>query len=53
MLEPPGGVPPVLVHPMVNGSPQGLAVGDDGTLYYADLNLIGTFPSVSPGPNGT
>jgi outer membrane protein assembly factor BamB len=34
------------------GTPQGLAVGGDGTLYYADLALVGTFPNVGPGPNG-
>ena len=34
------------------GNPQGVAVGSDGTIYYADLNLQGTLPNVGPGPNG-
>lgn len=34
------------------GHPQGLAVGADGTLYYADLDLQGTLPDVGPGPDG-
>lgn len=34
------------------GSPQGIAVGGDGTVYYADLDLVGTLPNVGPGPNG-
>lgn len=34
------------------GTPQGLAVDSDGTLYYTDLDLVGTFPSLGPGPNG-
>jgi outer membrane protein assembly factor BamB len=34
------------------GNPQGLAVGRDGTLYYADLDLVGEFPDLGPGPNG-
>ncbi|HEX5095758.1 MAG TPA: PQQ-binding-like beta-propeller repeat protein, partial [Acidimicrobiia bacterium] len=41
--------------PTPYGSPQGIAVGPDGTLYYADLNLVGTLsdPStIGPGPNG-
>ena len=34
------------------GTPQGLALDSDGTLYYADLDLVqqGVFPG--PGPNG-
>ena len=35
------------------GNPQGLAVGGDGSVYYADLDLVGTLPDVGPGPNGT
>ena len=38
--------------PIPTGHPQGLAVGDDGTIYYADLDLRGTLPNVGPGPNG-
>ncbi len=38
--------------PIATGSPQSLAVGPDGTIYYADLDLRGTLPSVGPGPNG-
>jgi outer membrane protein assembly factor BamB len=37
------------------GSPQGLAVGPDGTLYYADLDLQGDLPdfgTVGPGDDG-
>ncbi len=47
ILDPPDPVPP-----HATGTPQGIAVGPDGTLYYADLNLVGTFPNLSPGPNG-
>jgi len=38
--------------PVSTGSPQSLAVDPQGTLYYADLDLRGTLPNVSPGPNG-
>ncbi len=38
--------------PTSYGSPQGIDIGPDGTLYYADLDLIGTLPNVGPGPNG-
>ena len=41
------GVPPV-----PPGHPQDLAVGADGTIYYADLDLRGSLPDVGPGPNG-
>jgi polyvinyl alcohol dehydrogenase (cytochrome) len=44
--------PATPVPPHATGTPQGIAVGPDGTLYYADLNLVGTFPNLSPGPNG-
>lgn len=43
----PGGV-----FPLPYGTPQSIAVGPDGTLYYADLDLTGTFPNLGPGPNG-
>ncbi|MEQ8841690.1 MAG: PQQ-binding-like beta-propeller repeat protein [Acidimicrobiales bacterium] len=38
--------------PISTGHPQGLAVGSDGTLYYADLDLRGSLPDVGPGPDG-
>ncbi len=38
--------------PLATGTPQGLAVGADGTIYFADLNLIGQLPNFGPGPNG-
>ena len=41
-------------YPMPGGSPQGLAVDADGSVYYADLNLVGVFPlTLGPGPNGS
>ena len=44
--------PPETFAPHATGSPQGLAVTGDGTVYYADLDLVGTLPNVGPGPNG-
>ena len=44
--------PPESLPPISTGNPQSLAVGRDGTLYYADLDLVGTLPNVGPGPNG-
>jgi len=38
--------------PAPTGNPQGIAVGADGTVYYADLDLVGALPDVGPGPNG-
>jgi DNA-binding beta-propeller fold protein YncE len=38
--------------PFATGTPQGLAVGPDGTLYYADLALVWTGASLRPGPEG-
>lgn len=38
--------------PFSTGSPQGLAVDSEGTLYYADLNLAWSFGGVGPGPDG-
>ncbi len=38
--------------PVPTGTPQGIAVGADGTVYFADLNLVGAFPNLGPGPNG-
>jgi len=43
---------PSLGLPTPFGSPQSIAFGPDGTLYYADLSLVGTLPNVGPGPNG-
>jgi len=43
-------LPGVLPTPF--GSPQSIAFDPSGTLYYADLSLVGTLPSVGPGPNG-
>ena len=44
--------PPTTLPPIPTGTPQGIAVGGDGTIYYADLDLVGTLPDVGPGPNG-
>ncbi len=44
--------PPETLPPIATGSPQGIAVDRAGTLYYADLDLVGTLPDVGPGPNG-
>ena len=38
--------------PIPTGTPQGLAFDGDGNLYYADLDLVGEFPSVGPGDDG-
>ncbi|MEZ5504324.1 MAG: PQQ-binding-like beta-propeller repeat protein [Halioglobus sp.] len=43
---------PFVSLPIPTGNPQGMTVGPDGTIYYADLDLQGTLPSVGPGPNG-
>ncbi len=39
--------------PVATGTPQGIAVGADGSVYFADLNLVGSFPNLGPGPNGS
>ncbi len=44
--------PDAPVPPIPTGNPQDITVGPDGTIYYADLDLVGTLPDVSPGPNG-
>jgi hypothetical protein len=50
ILDPPFWA--LLTLPIETGAPQDLAVGRDGTVYYADLNLVGRLPAVGPGPNG-
>lgn len=47
ILDPPETQPPI-----ATGTPQGIAVGGDGSVYYADLDLVGSFPDLSPGPDG-
>ncbi len=47
VLDPPGLLPP-----HATGSPMGLAVGADGTLYYTDLDLVWEGLRPVPGPNG-
>jgi outer membrane protein assembly factor BamB len=50
IVDPPG---PSFVYPTATGNPEGIAFGEDGTLYYADLDLVGTFPNdVETGDNG-
>ncbi len=44
--------PAELLPPFATGTPQGLAVASDGTLYYADLDLVWRWNGVDPGPNG-
>lgn len=48
-------VQPPLVLPTPYGNPQGITVGEDGTVYYADLSLVGSLSDptgLGPGPNG-
>ena len=35
------------------GTPLGLGVGPDGTLYYADIGITITSEGIGPGPEGT
>ena len=52
ILSPGGGIP--ASYPIPTGAPQGLAVDAEGSVYYADLNLVGVFPlTLGPGPNGS
>ncbi len=44
--------PSILLPPVPTGNPQDITVGNDGTIYYADLDLVGTLPNVRPGRNG-
>ena len=41
-----------LVPPYPTGNPMGLAVDRDGTLYYADIDLVWQGLSIGPGPDG-
>ncbi|MDJ0787394.1 MAG: PQQ-binding-like beta-propeller repeat protein [Myxococcota bacterium] len=48
-------VAPPISLPTAFGNPQGIAIGADGTLYYADLDLQGSIAdasSIRPGPDG-
>jgi outer membrane protein assembly factor BamB len=47
ILSPPESLPPIST-----GTPQGIAVDARGSVYYADLDLVGTLPNIGPGPNG-
>lgn len=47
LLDPPGLLPP-----FDTGTPMGLAVGPDGALYYADLDVVVSLGGVGPGPDG-
>jgi outer membrane protein assembly factor BamB len=52
VVDPPGDPFPV-VFPTPTGNPQGIAFDSKGTLYYADLDLEGSFPfMVGTGDNG-
>jgi hypothetical protein len=35
------------------GTPLGMGVGPDGTLYYADIGITITSEGIGPGPEGT
>jgi outer membrane protein assembly factor BamB len=49
----PGGSPLPPTFPTPTGNPNGIGFGADGTLYYADLDLFGTFPNdVNTGDDG-
>jgi len=51
IVSPPAPLP--VVFPTPTGNPQGIAFGADGTLYYADLDLEGEFPTdVGTGDDG-
>ncbi len=38
--------------PQPFGTPQGITVAPDGTVYYADLDLMGSLPDIDTGPDG-
>jgi outer membrane protein assembly factor BamB len=53
LIVDPGTPPLPPSFPTPTGNPQGLAFDSEGTLYYADLNLVGTFPDdVGTGDDG-
>jgi outer membrane protein assembly factor BamB len=43
---------PVSSLPTLYGNPQSIAFDSEGTLYYADLDLVGSLLSPGPGPDG-
>jgi len=47
VLDPPGWFPP-----FDTGTPQGIAFDSEGTLYYADLDLVWSSGGIGPGPDG-
>ncbi len=49
VLEPPDGER-LGETPFSTGTPLGLALGDDGTLYYADIGIVISGAEVGPGP---
>jgi hypothetical protein len=52
VLQPPAGET-LGEKPYSTGTPFGLGVGPDGTLYYADIGIVVSPDSVGPGPEGT
>jgi len=52
VLQPPAGET-IGEQTFSSGTPLGLAVGSDGTIYYADIGITVTADGVGPGPVGT
>ena len=52
VLQPPAGET-LGEKPYSTGTPFGLGVGPDGTLYYADIGIVVSPDGVGPGPEGT
>ena len=48
VLSPPAGEQ-ITTQPLSTGSPLGITVGDDGTLYYADIGIVIDSSGVGPG----